>query len=332
MIWLAWRRQRFLLLSALGASVVLVVWMVLVAHWYQDASPALAHSRCLLGSVRCQNLYDAVTSATTQATVIAAVLYAAPCLLGIILGAPLVAAELERRTNRLVWTQSISRSRWLIIKWALVAVAVVALVSVFQLVTQWWTGQVVMRGLENSQIPTSGTNRIERSMFGITGVVPVAYSLFALMLGTALGAVLRRTAWAVLATVAGYAAAAWVMLTWVRQHLAATVFVPYPTPQGSVSGYLSIATRGWSLGTGYRVIPGKAHLLGGSSLNAVVSRCQDSGSDLFQCTTAHGLQFGQFYQPLSHYWALQWTEAGIYVAAAAALLGVTIWAVRRWRA
>src|SRR5665213_2631379 len=95
MIWLAWRRQRFLLLSALGASVVLVVWMVLVAHWYQDASPALAHSRCLLGSVRCQNLYDAVTSATTQATVIAAVLYAAPCLPGIILGAPLVAAELE---------------------------------------------------------------------------------------------------------------------------------------------------------------------------------------------------------------------------------------------
>ena len=89
MIWLAWRRQRFLLLSALGASVVLVVWMVLVAHWYQDASPALAHSRCLLGSVRCQNLYDAVTSATTQATVIAAVLYAAPCLVGIILGGPL---------------------------------------------------------------------------------------------------------------------------------------------------------------------------------------------------------------------------------------------------
>jgi len=305
--------------------------MVLVAHWYQDASPALAHSRCLLGSVRYQNLYDAVTSATTQATVIAAVLYAAPCLVGIILGAPLVAAEIERRTNRLVWTQSISRSRWLIIKWALVAVAVVALVSVFQLVTQWWTGQVVMRGLENSQIPTSGTNRIERSMFGITGVVPVAYSLFALMLGTALGAVLRRTAWAVLATVAGYAAAAWVMLTWVRQHLAATVFVPYPTSQNA-QVLSSPRPVGWPVGFGYQVIPGKEHLLGGSSPGAVVSRCQTSGSDLYQCATAHGLQFGQVYQPGSHYWALQWSEAGIYVAAAIALLGVTIWAVRRWRA
>lgn len=331
MIWLGWRRQRFLLLSALGASIVLVVWMVLVAHWYQDASHALAHTRCLPGSGLCQNLYGAVTSSTTQATVIAAVLYAAPCLLGIVLGAPLVAAEIERRTNRLVWTQSISRRKWLIIKWALVAVAVVALVSVFQLITQWWTGQIVFRGLENSQIPTSGTNRIQRSVFGITGVVPVAYSLFALVLGTALGAVLRRTAWAVLATVAAYAAAAWLMITWVRQHLATTAFFPYPTSQNQ-QALSTPPPVGWPVGFGYRVIPGKEHLLGGSSLNAVVSRCQISGSDLNECATAHGVQFGRFYQPSSHYWALQWTEAGVYVAAAIALLGVTIWAVRRWRA
>jgi len=330
-IWLAWRRQRFLLFSAVGASIVLVVWMMLVAHWYQDASQALAHGGCLVGSVRCQNLYDAGTSASTQATVIAGVLFAAPCLVGIVLGAPLVAAEIERRTNRLVWTQSISRIRWLIVKWALVAVAVVALVSVFQLVAQWWTGQVAFRGLENSQTPTSGTIRIQRSIFGITGVVPVAYSLFALVLGTALGAVLRRTTWAVLATVAGYAAAAWLMLTWVRQHLAATVFFPYPTSQNA-QALSTPGPVGWPLGFGYRVIAGKEQLLGGSSPDAIVRHCQTSGSDLYQCTTAHGLQLGEFYQPGSHYWTLQWTEAGIYVAAAIALLGVTIWAVRRWRA
>jgi hypothetical protein len=334
-IWLAWRRQRLLLLAALTAGVVLVVWMILVAHWYQDASHALVHGRCLLGGIQCSNLTAELTSASTQATVIGAVLFAAPCLLGVVLGAPLVAAELERRTNRLAWTQSISRTRWLIIKWTFVAVAVVALVSFFQLVTQWWTGQVVMRGLEYTQIPINATNRIQPRMFGITGVAPVAYTLFALALGTALGAVLRRTAWAVLASVVVYAAAASVMLAWVRQHLAATVFVPFSTTPGSgaVSGaVLSTSTSIWNLGSGYRVIPGKENLLGGSSLNAVVGRCQTSGSDLFRCTTAHGLQFGQFSQPGSHYWTLQWTEAGIYVAAAAALLGVTIWAVRRWRA
>jgi hypothetical protein len=333
-IWLAWRRQRFLLISALGASIVLVVWMVLVAHWYQGASHDLDHGRCLLGSIQCSNLTDGMTSASTQATVIGAVLFAAPCLLGVVLGAPLVAGEIERRTNRLVWTQSISRTRWLVIKWALVAVAAVALVSVFQLITQWWTGQVVMRGLANTQIPIEGTNRIQPRMFGITGVAPVAYTLFGLVLGTTLGAVLRRTAWAVLATVVGYTAAASVMLAWVRQHLAATVFVPFSTTTaGSASvSVLSTPTSTWSLGSGYRLIPGKEHLLEGSSLNAVVSRCQASGSDLFRCTTAHGVQFGQFFQPGSNYWALQWTEAGIYLAATAALLAVTIWAVRRWRA
>jgi hypothetical protein len=329
-IWLAWRRQRFLLLSTLVVGILLVAWMVLDAHWYQGVSNAMAHGGCLGESIRCGDLSGDLYSASTQATVIAGVLFAAPCLLGVVLGAPLVAAEIERKTNRLVWTQTISRTKWLIIKWAVVAVAVVAVVSLFQLLTQWWTGQVVMRGLESTQLPIAGTNRIQPRMFGITGVVPVAYALFALVLGTALGAVFRRTAWAVLGTVAAYAVAAWLMITWVRQHLAVAVFMPYPTSQNGQVLY-SPGSAAWYVGSGYRVIPGKAHLLGGSSPSAVVNRCDASGSDFLQCMTAHGVQLGQFYQPGSHYWALQWTESGIYVAAAIALLGVTIWAVRRWR-
>jgi hypothetical protein len=54
------------------------------------------------------------------------------------------------------------------------------------------------------------------------------------------------------------------MITWVRQHLVSTAFVPDPTsPNGQVLSYPTPV--GWSLGYGYRVIPGKAHLLGGSS-------------------------------------------------------------------
>jgi hypothetical protein len=35
------------------------------------------------------------------------------------------------------------------------------------------------------------------------------------------------------------------------------------------------------------------------------------------------------YQPISHFWALQWTELAIFLAAAVALSGFCIWWVRR---
>jgi hypothetical protein len=37
------------------------------------------------------------------------------------------------------------------------------------------------------------------------------------------------------------------------------------------------------------------------------------------------------YQPGSHFWALQAGESGIFLAASAVLLALTVLAVRRWR-
>ena len=43
-------------------------------------------------------------------------LLAVPGLIGIFWGAPLVTRELEERTDRLVWNQSVTRTRWLAVK------------------------------------------------------------------------------------------------------------------------------------------------------------------------------------------------------------------------
>jgi ABC-type transport system involved in multi-copper enzyme maturation permease subunit len=56
---------------------------------------------------------------------------ALPALLGLTLGGPLVAGEIQQRTNRLAWTQSIARTRWLIIKIAVAAVLIAAIVGAF---------------------------------------------------------------------------------------------------------------------------------------------------------------------------------------------------------
>ena len=57
---------------------------------------------------------------------------AVPALLGIFWGAPLVARELETGTYRLAWTQSVTRTRWLAVKVALVGLASVAVAGLCQ--------------------------------------------------------------------------------------------------------------------------------------------------------------------------------------------------------
>src|SRR5207245_7294121 len=113
---------------------------------------------------------------------------APPVLLGTFLGAPLVARELEGGTHRLAWTQGISRRRWLLLGLAVVLSISVVASAVLSAAVSWaltpWLA--LEQGIGNPGRFSSGT-------FDAVGVVPVAYAVFALALGVAGGALLRRT-------------------------------------------------------------------------------------------------------------------------------------------
>jgi len=79
-------------------------------------------------------------------------------------------SEIEQGTNRLAWTQSITRTRWLLVKLGVGALACCAIVGAMAPLLEWWTG-VIHRGA-----------RILPSLFDISGFVDVAYVLFAFML------------------------------------------------------------------------------------------------------------------------------------------------------
>ena len=76
------------------------------------------------------------------------------------------------------------------------------------------------------------------------------------------------------------------------------------------------------------------------SINQVLNFCANrvnwpkvgvNGDGYTSCFTKHGWQSVEFYQPESHYWILQWREAGLYAGAALILLGLSVWAIRRWQ-
>lgn len=331
MTWLTWRQHRAVLAASSAVVLVSIGWMLVVQHDYSGATHAIARS-CPPDQVYSQNsvcnsLYSRQALAWEQANVIRWLLLALPVLFGALLGAPLFAGELERKTVLLAFTQGISRTRWMVIRWLVVGLAVVALASATAVLSNWWFGQVLTNG-------SFFGSRIQPGGFDITGIVPVAYALFAFALGAALGMALRRTARAIFGTVVLFVTARLLFEHYVRPHLVAQSFVP-----GSINGGLALSLgpahnrSDWIIGWGYRVVPGSSHPASHAYVNHVLKLCgQPYGPNWGSCLTQHGIQLGTFFQPAIHYWVLQWGEATAFTAAAAALFGLALWLVRRWRA
>ena len=129
-------------------------------------------------------------------TLAAGALIAAPGLIGIFWGAPLIAREIEERTDRLVWNQSVTRTRWLAVKLGVVALATTVAMGLFSLLLTW----------SASRYDQIAGGRFEALNFDSRNLVPVGYGLFALVLGTVAGMLVRRTVPAMAIVLAVFAA------------------------------------------------------------------------------------------------------------------------------
>jgi hypothetical protein len=306
--WAAWRVQRPQLLAATAAVVLLGIWLWATAL-------AMGHSQA----------WKYWTDGDVY------VLYALPGLVGLALGAPLVAGEIDHGTNRLAWTQSITRVRWLAVKLFVSGLVAAGTVAALAVLLHWWTAAISLAADTNSG-GFPGV-RIQPSGFDLGGMVIVGYTMFAFALGAALGAIIRRPGWAFAAGVPVFAAARLLVEDWIRPHLVAPVSyanLTMVTPQA--------VWNGWVLNSGLlpagrtSPAPGQTWSMtaparfysctGQAQTNAGVARCA------IQARVHYVIQF----QPDSHYWALQGAETAIFAALAMALLSVTVLVVRRWSA
>jgi ABC-type transport system involved in multi-copper enzyme maturation permease subunit len=304
--WVAWRVQRPQLLAALGAVAMLGIW--------------LAATGLVMG-------HDQTWKYWTDGDVY--VLYALPGLLGLALGTPLVAGETDHGTQRLAWTQSITRTRWLAFKLLLGGLAAAALSTALTALLEWWTTAVSIAATTDSG-GFSGIH-IQPAVFDLTGIVVVGYTLFAFLLGAALGAVVRRPGWAFALGILAFAFVRLLIEDWVRPHLVA------PVTYASLSGIAPKAVlNGWLLNSGFvaagRTSPAPGQTWQASPPDSYFMCTDHAGSpaaDARCAALAHVHVVYQF-QPASHYWELQAAETAIFAGLALLLLGVTVIAVRRW--
>ncbi|WP_330348792.1 hypothetical protein [Streptomyces sp. NBC_00582] len=117
-----------------------------------------------------------------------------PALIGMFWGAPLIARELETGTHRLAWNQSVTRTRRLLTRLSLTALAAVTVAGLGSLALTWWSGPI------DRAAATGGSEgvepffpRLHPLVFAARGIVPVGSAAFAFVLGVTLGVLLRRT-------------------------------------------------------------------------------------------------------------------------------------------
>lgn len=332
MIAAAWRQQRPVAFVALGVVIVFAIWLAVTGTMQENAWAAFraaGNGPCVvLAGSSCARAAAHYNLLNHLSTVSAGTLYALPVLLGLVLGAPLVAREIEQRTNRMAWTQSITRTRWLLLKLSVGATTVVVLVGGLAPLVEWWTSA------------THRDVRIVPTTFDIVGVVPIAYALFAFALGAALGAIIRRSAWAFAAGVPIYAGVRLVIRQYVRPGLLS------PSATASTSGN-SIANA-WVTNAGY-VPLGRLSPAAGQSWQSgeeAIANCTTTlthpatSSAQFEATASHAwstcasrahVHLVTQFQPSSHFWPLQFLELAIFLGAALALFVTAGLAVQWWR-
>ena len=341
MIWLTWRQLRA---QALTAAAALAAFAILLGA----TGPHLAGLYAASGLGGCQGGSCANAASTFLSQLSTDDLYhvvyplglalilVAPAMLGIFWGAPLIAREFETGTYGLAWNQSVTRTRWLAVKLTLTGLAAMAVTEALALMHAWWADPIskaiALGG--NDSVFTGG--RFSSPTFACQGITPLGYAAFAFALGTAAGALIRRTLPAMAVTLAIFAVVQIAMPLWVRPHL-------IPPDQAITTINEAQVNYG---GLTANVVPGQpgAWIVASGAVNAAgqpvsarpascfpASPSATFTGDPAQCMDKLGIREVITYQPASRYWPLQLIETGIFLVLALALAWLCFWRLGRRR-
>jgi hypothetical protein len=352
MTWLTWRLFRLQAVPVYALLAVLALALAVVSL------PQTVPGR----------LIDELASggaATTLYTVGILSMLALPAIIGIFWGAPLVARELEAGTHRLAWSQTVSRTRWLATKLAVVGLAAILGTAIVTLLVTWWCAPID-EALNAGQSARNGPLQLPRMdplIFPARGIAPIGYTAFAFMLGVAVGTLVRRTVPAMAITLAVFIAVQVAMPQVVRPQLFASELVTKITAENM---------RGLNAGFGpggevfervnsLTIDPGKPGAW--APINETIDRngnaveflpdwvasCVPMGEagpppgsvprpprkagrfdeNCFTRLATEGYRQRVIYHAAGRYWTLQALETAIFLALAGLLAGGTFWWVRR---
>jgi ABC-2 family transporter protein len=347
MTWLTWRQIRVQLAAVYALVAVALVLLAVTGR-------GLA-GKATLGT----DIFDALSRAERDFYYSGVVVLAlAPAVIGAFWGAPMVARELEAGTHRLVWNQSVTRNRWLATKLGITTAVGALAVGALTFAVTWWASPI-----DGALSDTRGRlpSRLTPVVFDMRGIVPVAYVVFAVVLGVTLGVVLRRAVPAMALTLAAFTAVQILIPVFLRPHIIPPDQVTLAFSAARLDGisgrddgtHLSVTlTRGhptdWTLSNqtvdarGRRVaLPAWAASCvappgpppdGPLGKTATVEGGNGPGTRLDSCfarLNAEGYRQRIVYHPAGHFWPLQLAETALFLVISGLLTWFCFWWVRR---
>jgi len=282
-------------------------------------------SRCLASQRgNCTDLFNSMSAQTTRLSLITIVLLVLPVLVGMFIGAPLLARELESGSFRFAWTQGIGRIRWLVTKMVLLGGTAAAAAALLGFLADWYGGPFESAGL---------ASRWQGGQFNVTVLTLPAWTLCSLAAGTFAGLLIGRVV-AAMAAAAAFAGVL-IVLDFMRLHDWFLGIVPGVTrgsPSGTGLGALNtFAVPGgipgppgsWLVG-GWYTGPG-GQRLSSTAVNSLVNKLYASKSNnAAQWLARHHDAYWISYQAAGRFWAFQLAEVGILLAITATFVIATI--------
>ncbi|MGK5557530.1 ABC transporter permease subunit [Actinomadura kijaniata] len=338
MIWLSWRQFR---VQALVGAVALVLVAAYLAYLGGDIRDAydVYRSKCRESADCAETRAQFRGAYESTLLFLAAGLGLVPAVLGTFWGAPLVARELEAGTHRMVWNQSVTRGRWLLVKLLVVGVAAMVVAGTAAALLTWAAGpfdEVVK-------------NRFGTFEFGARNIVPIGYAALAFTFGTVVGLTLRRTLPAMAVTLVGFLVFQFLVPNFVRPSLMPPEKTTLPMTAQAINQARNLGSIGGGAVIGGVTIPdapdawisetSPLRTADGRNLSeARFGRCLDSPprtgatgtfGDTAVCLGKLNLHIDVTYHPASRYWAFQWAETAMYLVLSGVLAAFGLWRIRR---
>jgi hypothetical protein len=312
MAWVTWRQHRsqllvgFVMLGLL-ALAALASGLPIRSAYHRDTLsaclPPTSRSGCDLIIRHFLSQFGDGVRITRYAAVL-------PILVGVFVGAPLLAREYEHGTFRLAWTQAVTRRQWLLSKTFLLGLATVLGAVALSAMTMWWRHPF-----------DTLSGRMSPSGFDVEGLVVPAFALFALAAGIFAGAVLRHTVPAMCASLAAFVGA---------RLLVTKVFRPHylPPKHETVSGLApSVHGHDWVLDNSLVDAVGRRITTGREDIAIVHAR--EAGVNASDYLLSLGWRRAVTFQPGDRFWAFQGIETGIFLMLALLLVAGAVWIVQR---
>jgi len=315
MTWVAWRLQRTETLIAAGILALIACLLVPTGIQMANAYHHDGLASCVMVNVSpsCAQAVGDFTSHYGYLANLVTLFTLVPGIFGVLLAAPFV-LDLENGTYRLAWTQSITRRRWLTGKLGIAIPGALAAALVLTLLVTWWRTPF-----------TSLNGRLQNQSFDFDGTVVLGYTLFALGLAAAVGAVWRKAVPALIVAFGGYFAARILVDAWLRQHLITPNAITWAANKlGPNLSHAWVLSEGPSTKAGAWIGPHTGGGVGGT-IHIAVPRCISVGPQITRCHNPGGSYIHAVYFAASRFWELQAIETALFGGVALVLLAFAAW-------